>query len=386
MHTANEWETRFIRAKETLLNDKSICSENRKLFKEFYGFMETKLKRINGHEKLDEASYKTLYGYIKRLRNVNKWFGKPLKDITKEDIQRVYDDLEEGRIKTSNGKTFTSKKDYYSKVFKSKLFQMIGKDGLAKEVILYPTKRKQEVRYILEEDFRRLQEGVNNPIQKALLWLAYDIGENINSLLELKKKDFTRRINKDDHEPEYLVTLRKNILKRSRLERTEPTHYADTVRKLDVVLEELDEEDLVFPFGYNTAFKILRRAAKRTNVKCQPNNDELSWKDLRSGMASDLLNKNWTVEQINGRLGHRPSSREIDVYVSHFAINKAKPKRALTQTRIEDIQSQLEDERQRNKALNNRLNELEENMQKILAAIQKDVVVSAKERLKKKSS
>lgn len=352
MDNSENWQKRFENAKRDLLNDPSIHAANRELFGQFYEFMERKLKRMNGHAELDKSSYKTLYTYIKRLRNVDRWFGKPLKDITREDVQRVYDDLEEGRIKTSDGKAFKSKKDYYSKVFKSKLFALVGKDGLAREVIEFPTKERKEVRYLLEPDFRRLQEGVNQPHHKALLWLAFDIGENINSLLLLRKCDLVRQKNKDTGEPEYIINLREETLKRARLSRSEPTNYSDTVRWLDVILVDIEDDKVrIFDFGYNTAFKILRRATERTKVKCQPKNDELSWKDLRSGMASDLLHKGWTVEEINGRLGHRPSSREIDVYVSHFALNKSAPKRKVTVFKQDQLEEELQQLKQQNKSL-----------------------------------
>lgn len=82
----------FERAKNNLLRDEKIRKENRRVIGEFYEFEEYKLKRKNQLPKLDDACYKTLYSYIHRFRNVNKWFNnKPWRDLTKADIKRVYD-------------------------------------------------------------------------------------------------------------------------------------------------------------------------------------------------------------------------------------------------------------------------------------------------------
>ena len=125
----------YEEAKARLLSDGSICGENRELWKEFFEWQERKLKRTNNLATLDNATYKTLNYYIGRFKNVNKWFNnKPWKLLTKEDIQKVYDDLEDGVIKNHFGKRFSDRKSYYTKVFKSKPFKMAGKASFAEEV------------------------------------------------------------------------------------------------------------------------------------------------------------------------------------------------------------------------------------------------------------
>lgn len=51
---------RYARAKANLVNDLTICHENRQLFKNFLQFEEYKLKRVNGRPSLDDNSFKTL--------------------------------------------------------------------------------------------------------------------------------------------------------------------------------------------------------------------------------------------------------------------------------------------------------------------------------------
>lgn len=139
--------------KKKLLSDNSICSENRRLFNEFFEFEERKLKRQNGLSSLDDGCYKTLCYYVLRFRNVNTWFkNKPWIKLGKFDIQKVYDDLEDGKIVNRFGKRYEDRSSYYSKVFKSKPFALAGKVDIAREVMEYHTDNvKKEVRFVTEE-------------------------------------------------------------------------------------------------------------------------------------------------------------------------------------------------------------------------------------------
>lgn len=333
---------KYLRAKKNFLNDPEICKENRTFFKKFLDEHENKLKRINGLNKLDNGTYQTLLTYIARFKNVNRWFNnKPLKDITKKDIKRVYDNLEDGKYLNALGKPFEAKSDYYNKIFKSKPFQMIGKDIIAREVIQYSQRNKVNVRFILEEDVRKIIDCVYKPINRLLCWLAFDMGENINSLLKLRKSDFYRETNEDTKEPEYRINLRPEILKRSRTPRSEVTNFNETVILLDQLLPEILEDEPVFPFDYQNAKKILSRAVERSAVKCRPDNQQVTWKDFRSGMACDLLKKGWTREEVNARLGHKPSSVEIDKYINFLALDRRKPKRKVYTFKLEQLQDRI---------------------------------------------
>jgi hypothetical protein len=347
----------YLRVKEALLTDPSICQENRAVFAEFFAFEEQKLKRQNGLAALDDPCRKTLIGYTQRFRNANKWFcNKPWKELTREDIQRVYDDLEEGRIRNRREERFADRSSYYNKVFRSKPFGLVGKAELAREVLEYSVNGpKRQVRFISEETFRKMVSVVSKPVHLLLFWLAWDIGENINSLIQLRKKDLFRRLNEETNEPEYIVNLPSQILKRSRQSRSEPTLYPETTAYADMVLEPLRDDERVFLFEYRQALKLMHQVVSKTGVRCAPTNDRVNWKDLRSGMACHLLRSGWTTDEVNSRLGHAPSSKEIDAYVSYLAIDRRKPKRKLYDTSLQDLKSELEKAKQREKLFGQRL-------------------------------
>lgn len=257
----------YQRVKAELLSDEQICQENRRLFERFFAVEEYKLKRMNRLSELDAGTYKTLLFYASRFRTVNRWFGnQPWEGLTKDDIKKIYDDVEDGVIRTLSGKHFKGRETYYNKILCGKPFELAGKRDLAREVLEYRSNEKDEVRFIREEDFRKLVQVVIKPEHKALLWLAWDVGENAVAFLQLRKASLTRGVNEYTKEPEYAVALRREILKRSRTPRTETTNYKETVELFDLVLRDLEDDELVFGFGMRMAAKILDRATKITRV------------------------------------------------------------------------------------------------------------------------
>lgn len=358
---------RYERAKEQLLHDPSICKENRELFKAFFEFEEYKLKRQNAISRLDEPCYKTLSGYVGKFKNVNTWFrNKPWRDLTKQDIKKVYDDLEDGKITNRSGKKFEDRAGYYGKIFKSKPFRMVGKSEIAKDVMEFTTgKTDKEVRYVIESEFKKLVSVVSKPKHLLLFWLQWDVGENINTSLQLTKKDFMKQKNPRTNEPEYLVNLPKDKIKRSRKTRSEPTLYAETVKYADMVLEGLGRNEPIFAFGHRQSLKIMQSAVKRSGAVCMPNNDSPTWKDLRSGMACHLLKSGWTREEVNARLGHTPSSDALNAYLTFLAIDRHGPKHKLFTTSLEAVQNELEDFRAKSKLEQQRMVRLTENVEQL---------------------
>ncbi|MCH8146996.1 MAG: hypothetical protein IH987_03255 [Planctomycetes bacterium] len=339
-----ELKEQYASVKNRLLGDESICEENRELFASFFVHQEYKLKRMNHLSALDDGTYKTLVFYASRFRTVNRWFAnRPWRDLTKEDIKKVYDAVEDGVIRTLSGKYFEGRETYYNKILCGKPFQLAGKQEVAKSVLEFRQCHAAEVRFITEESFRQIVGTVIKPKHKLLLWLAFDIGENAGALLQLRKRSFIRRTDEYTEEPEYAVALVREILKRSRNPRTETTNYKETVELLDGVLQDLRDDELVFGFGLRMAAKTLDRATGRTGVRCLPHDQKVTLKDLRSSMACDLLSKGWTTDEVNRRLGHKPSSREIDKYVNWLALDGRQPKRKLHEHQVAQLKQEIND-------------------------------------------
>lgn len=254
--------TRYENARMRFLHDETICAENRTLIAQFLNWQEYKLRRRYGLTELDDPCLKTMCGYVIKLRAVNRWFGnKAWKDLTRDDIKRVYDDLEDGRILSSRGRPYEDLPGYYAKILKGKPFMLAGKAEITREIIDVTTHRPKPVRYVTEEIVRSLSDALTYPHHRFLLWLAWDLGENIGALVQLRKSDFTVQSNRDSGEREYLVRLSPEKLKRSRRARAEITLYTETVEYGDPVLAQLQDGDLVFPLQIESARKFLLIAA-----------------------------------------------------------------------------------------------------------------------------
>lgn len=344
----------YLRRKNKLLTDKKICEANRKLFKKFFEEIEYKLKRKNRLSELDDGCYKTLCGYTSYFKNVNLWFkNKDWKKLTKTEIKKVYDDLEDLKLKGISGKIITSRTDYYDKIFKSLPFELAGKDEIAREVMKYydNNHKNEDVRYFEEESFKKIAGATETTIQRLLCWLAWDIGENIFSLIQLQKLNCVRNVNEKTKEVEYIINLPKEKIKRSRRARSEITNYRETAQLLDIVLKDLKPENKIFNFGHRNALKFLDKAVKKVNVVCIPKGQKVTWKDFRSSMACHLISSKigWTTDEVKARLGHSPSSKAIDKYCNYLSIGREKPKVKVQESQIENLTEELEKLKQREK-------------------------------------
>jgi hypothetical protein len=349
-------KTRYEKRKKKLLKD---SENNHKVFTEFLEWEERKLKRTNGLMELDNKCYKTLILYVHYFFNVEKWFnGKDWRKLTKKDIQKVYDNLEDGKILNKFGKPLKDKLSYYNKVFKSKPFEIVGKKELSKEVIEYTYQINSSVRFITKKDFESIVNfGLQKNIYKLLFWLMWDLGENVGSILQLRKDDFIEQEDSNG-DKEYNVILRKDILKRSRTSRTIPINYNDTHKLLELVLPTLEEREQLFNFGTRSVEITMKRIVTELGIKCNCDDGKEylpTPKDLRSGMTCHLLSIGWSTDEIKGRLGHNPSSRVIDRYASYLALNGRKLKEKVRENVISKFEKQIDDYQQKERLSSDRI-------------------------------
>lgn len=362
---------RYERRKKQILNDSSIIDANRKLFKKFFEWEEKKLRLILKRKykinDLDEKSYKTLNIFIYYFYNINKWFkNKDWKKITKKEIKQVYEDLETGIIKKSNGEPYQDTASFYNKVFKSKPFQLAGKKDISKEVIEYIALADEEVKYIDFEDIKKIFIIIPQPLR---YWLTYDTTENLGTILLLQKKNCTKQTNKENGEPEYIINLPRSKIKRSRTTRSILTNFKETTQLLDIALKDLKDEDYLFTTGLRQAEKDFKKAVLKTGIKCKPNGETPTPKDLISSSVCNLLWLGWNIDEIKARKGHKPSSTAIDKYANYQAISSSKPKVKIYQNNLDKIQQEMErvkhQEKLKDIRLENQKEEIEQNKNKL---------------------
>jgi len=381
------FKERYFKLREELLKDKKVNEQNRKIIEKFLNFEEKKLKNKQELIEVDERSSKTLYAYIGRIKRLNKWFkNKSWKKLTKKEIEKLIQDLNDGKIKTIHGSRIIDRSLYYQ-MLRGRFFFYAGKNKIAEDYLtensLVGRSVPGEVQYIEEETFRKIVDATIQIPQKLLLWLAFDVGENIGSLLLLQKKDFIEQINEYSKEINYLVILSKEKLKRSRKPRSELTNFLETAKYLKIVLKDLKPNEKLFNFQKKSAQQFLNRAVKITDAKCIPGGDKPTWKILRSSMACDLLKKDWSRDEVNARLGHLPSSRTIDRYINQLSLNTKVPQKKIYESNLQKIEVELNKSKDLNKLQEMRILSLNQKMDNIQEGV-KELIKEEVSNLQKK--
>jgi len=92
-------------------------------------------------------------------------------------------------------------------------------------------------------------------------------------------------------------------------------------------------------------------------------------------MACDLLSKGWSRDEVNARLGHAPSSREIDRYINYFALDRARPKQKLHEDHLKRLTTEITQMREREKLAVLRLHKLQQSSEAQIAHLQQTLEI-----------
>jgi len=88
-------------------------------------------------------------------------------------------------------------------------------------------------------------------------------------------------------------------------------------------------------------------------------------------MACDLLNKGWTRDEVNARLGHKPSSLELDKYINFLALDRHQPKKKIHQHQLGKIQEELQETKDRERLYSKRLEQQSTQLQQLMEETEK---------------
>ncbi|MFH1607191.1 MAG: site-specific integrase [Nanoarchaeota archaeon] len=320
-------EDLYKEAYKKLKSNSNILPDNKKLILKWLDEKEENLKNQYGHDGYAKIRYyKTLMKEVTFMKQLDHLFkDKKLKDLTKEDIKYVYQGLEKGTIKSLKGNPLSegSRQDYYKKVFKGGFFKFIGKSDFAKEIIKRRFEEHKEVRFFEFEDFQKMVKFSKSLDHSLFMWLALDAGVEMGAMLQILKSDFTKESDEVSNTKYWVLHVRKEISKKSRQKRDIYIYFNETSDLLSAYLPTLTDDQRLFDWSPRNTYKFIKDYSNRANIKVKPGNEPISPKDFRSSCATYFLKQEWTTDQVKGRLGHSPSSKEIDRYVNYFGLNQA---------------------------------------------------------------
>lgn len=320
---------------------------NRDLVVKWIEKRKTELENINGYDKeVQPRYYKTLYKELSTyMPNILLWFNDTdFQDITKEDIASVYKGLEEGTLETIKGKknlSYKTRKDFYGRVFKGGFFNFIGKDNLAKEVIKRRFTEASEVKFFDLDTLRVIADNAATGSQRLAYWVLFDTGIEVMALCQLKKNNFEWIQDKD--EGYYILHVPKEISKKLRKQRDIYIHFNETNQLLKTQMEPLKDDERLFNFKPPALYHALKLVVDKFNLKTKPESKSITIKDFRSSMATYFLQQNWTSDEVKARLGHSPSSTEIDRYVNYLGINQRKQREKGKEISLKEVNERYQE-------------------------------------------
>lgn len=374
---------RYKQAKLNIAKDKSILKVNRDLILLWLDIKEKELKNRKGREYGDEIRWsKTMNKYCYLLRRVVYWVKKPLKELTPADIERLYNDLEDGKITTKSGRPYTKygRKDFYNKVFKSDFFKSLGLKEKAQDIIKLESISDEEVKFFGKEKLDKMITYTHSLKYRFIYFLLFDTGMRIGTVLNLHKNDFEKRYNNETKQDYYMVHIRKEYTK-SKKARSISLWLEETNQLTPMFLDTVKDNDFIFNMGYASVRKHLSNMCKKLNIKTRPDKKPVSIHDFRKSCATYWLSKNVSIDAVRARLGHKPSSNAIDRYVSYLGLNEKQTVQQIQQgtykemtEKYKETKEQLIVMQENYKALQEQLNELQERIKpnKILNALSRD--------------
>jgi integrase len=303
-----------------------IRPENKKLALAWMEFKEQELSDIYGTSadaRIRNA--KTLYKqFTTYLSNVLYWFNHlDLKQLTENDLLTVYRNLEKKKLLSVQGKELSdiTLKDIYMRVFKNGFFKFIHKDDIAHAIIKRKVASTQEVRFFELDTLKQITNAAELKSHRLAYWLLFDVGLEVSALVQLRKSNFELKKSKNDEEY-YIVHVPKEISKKGRRVRNNFVSFTETNQLLKNYLEKLRDSDLLFNFEPHGIYRALMRLNEKYDFRVKPTGDQVSIKDFRSSCATHLLKQGWTTDEVKARLGHAPSSDEIDKYVNYLGLHQ----------------------------------------------------------------
>jgi hypothetical protein len=101
-------------------------------------------------------------------------------------------------------------------------------------------------------------------------------------------------------------------------------------------------------------------------------------------MACDLLRKGWSSDEVNCRLGHKPSSRIIDRYINYLALDRSKPKKKVYESNLRKIEEDFEKQKEVNKLQGLRIETLKKEQEDMNKGMERkdEVITKLQEQVK----
>lgn len=323
-------EAKFERAKR-LVERENFCEEDRKNILQF--LEDCKDGKTNKNTAKKKVGFRRLARLAITLRQVTRWLGKPLKEVTQADLEKVTKNIDDNAYKKnrtvknkgkdSGFEIISSDENYgeYSKIYLKKSFKKFNKwlsekginKGLDCSFMETYVESNNDFDIIDREEMEKLLEYTPKAMWKALQAVLWDGGFRVEELLNIR----LRHVEKPKNDPSSF-NLRVIFSKTKYGIRTVPLYHEKAILCLQEWLvqhpDKGNPEAQLFPIEYGTLKKFIKRAGNIVLKK------KITPYSFRHSCATHYAGK-LTHYQLCDRMGWCYSSKMPDVYIKRANIS-----------------------------------------------------------------
>lgn len=295
--------------------------------------------------------------YFQDLKKLDRYFKKPLDQVTEQDMERFILDLEEGRFISQNGQPFQQETQVCIKKIIIKFYKWLNKGNKPDMVAWIDTSYQlKDYRTINEEPARAVVKRLHSPSRKqlarnrALFMVLFDSGARADELLNVRLQNLTKEGEIYRIRIEYSKTKKRTV---------SLPMCGDLLRDwLSVHPHNNEPLAQLFPMDYKNLWQTIRRAGEPFGMKLTPHG-------LRHSSVTYYA-KHLSRYQLCSRYGWAMSSRQPDRYINQEGLEEGGVVQAVEQSE----RNKWEEEKTQ---LNRRLAMLEEQLNKFMQVDREEV-------------
>lgn len=248
------------------------------------------LEKLSEDMKMRKFSHYTYDSYMRKTKDIIKYFNKPLEEVTIEELRKYL--LE---YLTEEKKLSDRSVNYYNSVIRF-VYEVTLDKLINKKQLPMRKKKKGVYKVLTKEELSTFFNLVDNYKFKTIFMLAYGSGLRIGEIVNLRNEDIDSknmrifiREGKGNKE-RYTILSNKSL----EMLREYWTKYRQHKRKGKIFLSETGEA--ITEYVIRTHFRKYRKKAKISS--------KVTMHTLRHNFATNLIEKGATIIQVKELMGH----------------------------------------------------------------------------------
>ncbi|MDP2908195.1 MAG: site-specific integrase, partial [Nanoarchaeota archaeon] len=173
--------------------DEGINPKNRELILKF--LWDCKMGKTIKARTRKKLGKRRILKYLFLIKRIAGWLGKPLNEVSQEEMERFVFNIEEGFYK-NKGKDYSERTKLDFKKALQKFYKWMGKPELVDFIDM--TDIPKEVPAITREELEKMINSTHETSVKAALIVLFDGGPRAEELLNVRLKDLTQKTHMND--------------------------------------------------------------------------------------------------------------------------------------------------------------------------------------------